>query len=92
MTWGLSSNMKKRALTIVNDNLLPAMHSRLGSAWGDANGDGLEDLYLAGAAGRWAPFLQTGQGSFTKNTSNQVVFNSHRRHETWPPVVDSEGW
>ncbi len=75
--------------------LLPAMHSRLGGgmAWGDANGDGLEDLYLAGAAGQaGALFLQTGQGSFTKDTSNQVVFNSHRRHEDMAALwLDSEG-
>ena len=100
MTWDLSSNMKRRALTIVNDNLLlPAMHSRLGGgmAWGDADGDGLEEIFTSPgqrrAGGRPLP-ANGSRCSFTKDTSNQVVFNSHRRHEDMGRLVVGfrRGW
>jgi enediyne biosynthesis protein E4 len=69
--------------------LLPGKHSQLGGglAWGDADGDGDEDLYLAGAAGQpGALYFQNGDGSFSRNTLNQVVFNAHRQHEDMAPL------
>jgi len=75
--------------------LIPAMHSRLGSglAWGDANGDGLDDLYVGGPSGQpGSLFLQDGRGHFTKDTMNQVVFSAHRRHEDMAALwLDCEG-
>ncbi len=51
----------------VRQPLLPAKMSQLGPglAWGDANGDGMDDLYLGGAAGKPGQLLvQSRSGHF----------------------------
>jgi hypothetical protein len=69
--------------------LLPSKHSQLGGgmAWGDVDGDGDEDVYLAGASGQpGALFIQISPGHFEKDTDNQIIFNSHQRHEDMAPL------
>jgi len=69
--------------------LLPSKHSQLGGgmAWGDVDGDGDEDVYLAGASGQpGALYLQTNPGVFEPDTKNQILFNSHSRHEDMAPL------
>lgn len=49
--------------------LLPAKHSHLGPgmAWGDADGNGVDDLFVGGPGGRTGQlFLGRGDGSFAK--------------------------
>jgi len=62
--------------------LLPHLLSQLGPALakGDVNGDGLEDVYVGGAAGQAGKILlQTTQGQFTKG---QVFGNYSAAEET----------
>ena len=77
--------------------LLPSKHSQLGGgmAWGDVDGDGDEDVYLSGASGQpGVLYLQTKPGLFEADTKNQILFNTHQRHEDMAPLwldVDSDG-
>lgn len=59
---------------MVRQSLLPHKMNTLGGgiAWGDANGDGAPDLFLAGAAGiSSALYLNNGEGLFTRSPDQQ---------------------
>ena len=72
--------------------LLPYKQSTMGPALskGDANGDGLEDIYIGGAAGQaGALFLQTASG-FTQ--SKQAAFTADANFEDMESIfVDIDG-
>ncbi len=71
--------------------LLPHLLSQLGPALakGDVNGDGLEDIYVGGAAGQAGKILlQNSQGQFTKG---QVFGGSKTSEETEALFFDANG-
>ncbi len=73
--------------------LLPARLSQLGPgmAWGDADGDGDEDLFVGGSTGRSGTlFINQGDGSFQRRTGGPWV--SDRSSEDMAPLwLDVEG-
>ncbi|MDA1273126.1 MAG: FG-GAP-like repeat-containing protein [Verrucomicrobia bacterium] len=59
--------------------LLSAKHSRLGGgmAWGDADGDGDDDLFVSGASGQGGRlFLNQGNGRFAVSAESAALFDA----------------
>jgi enediyne biosynthesis protein E4 len=77
--------------------LLPGKHSQLGGgmAWGDADGDGDEDLFVSGAAGQAGRlFLRQPNGRFTLSALATRVFEADKAFEDMAPLwfdSDSDG-
>ena len=75
--------------------LLPQKLSQLGPgmAWGDADGDGIDDLFIGGSAGRAGRlFLANGDGSFAEAEPGPWV--AHTQSEDMAPLwldVDGDG-
>ncbi len=72
--------------------LLPLQLSQLGPglAWGDADGDGLDDLFVGGAAGQSGElFLFRGRAGFERRTG---PWSGHAESEDMAPLwLDSDG-
>ena len=81
---------------MIRQSLLPHKMNTLGGgvAWGDANGDGSPDLFLAGGAGiASALYLNDGQGLFSRSTAQQP-WDAAIEVEQMAPVwidVDADG-
>ncbi|HWB04870.1 MAG TPA: FG-GAP-like repeat-containing protein [Verrucomicrobiales bacterium] len=73
--------------------LLPWKHSRLGPgmAWGDVDGDGLDDLYISQAKGKAGRiYFNRGKGAFEFRTT--IPFEEHIASEDMAPLfIDAEG-
>lgn len=75
--------------------LLPHQMSKFGPfiSKGDVNGDGLEDIYIGGAAGQSAVlYLQQSDGKFNKN--DQIAFQLDKKYEDMGSVfldADQDG-
>lgn len=76
---------------MVRQPLLPNRMNTLGGglAWGDADGDGDSDLYVAGAKGRTgALYLNDGEGRFEIDSKNQPWQENMDTEEMAPLWVD----
>ncbi len=77
--------------------LLPGKHSQLGGgmAWGDADGDGDEDLYVSGAAGQAGRlFLRQPNGRFIVSAQANRLFEGDKAFEDMAPLwfdAESDG-
>lgn len=77
--------------------LLPGKHSQLGGgmAWGDADGDGDEDLFVSGAAGQAGRlFIRQSTGQFVSSSVAAGVYEADKEYEDMAPLwfdADSDG-
>lgn len=77
--------------------LLPGKHSQLGGgmAWGDADGDGDEDLFVSGASGQAGRlFIRQSSGQFVVSSIAGGVFENDKDYEDMAPLwfdADSDG-
>ena len=72
--------------------LLPWKHSRLGPgmAWGDVNGDGIEDFYVSQASNRAGRiYFNLGRGKFEFRTTKP--FDEHAASEDMAPLFFDAG-
>ncbi|MBN1442183.1 MAG: CRTAC1 family protein, partial [Planctomycetes bacterium] len=75
--------------------LLPGKLSQLGGgmAWGDADGDGDDDLFLCGAAGQAGElYLRAAPGRFERSRAVEDVFRADERSEDMAALwLDADG-
>ncbi len=98
METGLTFSHRER---VFNDYslqpLLPGKLSQLGPglAWGDADGDGDEDLYVGGAAGQAGQlFIRNTSGKFTLSQHTGELFRQDKEYEDMAPLwldIDRDG-